>query len=44
MAPLFEPVPDLASNESLAMMEEVFFMLGKSSTCGSDPSHKGIVE
>jgi L-rhamnose mutarotase len=30
MAPLFEPVPDLAANESVAIMQEVFFMPGKS--------------
>ncbi len=29
MAPLFEPVPDLQAGETLAMMQEVFFMPGK---------------
>ncbi len=28
MAPLFEPVPDLADNETLATMTEVFYMPG----------------
>ncbi len=28
MAPLFEPVPDLQADETLAMMREVFFMAG----------------
>lgn len=28
MAPIFEPVPDLRAGESLAMMEEVFYMAG----------------
>ena len=37
MAPLFEPVPDLAPGETFAMMQEVFFMPGASSTTG-DPS------
>ena len=31
MAPLFEPVSDLAANESVAIMQEVFFMPGASS-------------
>jgi L-rhamnose mutarotase len=44
MARLFEPVPDLAANESVAMMQEVFFMPGKSSPGSSGPSDKGIAE
>jgi hypothetical protein len=28
MAPLFEPIPGLEEGESLAMMEEVFYMAG----------------
>ncbi len=41
MAPLFEPVPDLAANEPVAMMQEVFFMPGKSSVERFDPLDKG---
>jgi L-rhamnose mutarotase len=44
MAPLFEPVLDLAANESLAMMQEVFFMPGNSSLGSSGPFDKGIAE
>ena len=40
MAPLFEPVPDLAESESVAIMQEVFFMPGTSSR----PSDKGLAE
>ena len=43
MAPLFEPVPDLGANESLAMMQEVFFMPGNSSRT-SVPSDEGMAE
>jgi len=34
MAPLFEPVLDLQPGEAQAMMQEVFFMPGASSTTG----------
>jgi L-rhamnose mutarotase len=34
MAPLFEPVPDLQPGETRAMMQEVFFMPGRSSIEG----------
>lgn len=44
MAPLFEPVPDLAANESVAMMQEVFFMPGNSSLGSSGQPDKGISE
>jgi len=44
MAPLFEPVPDLAANESIAMMQEVFFMPGNSSPGSSSPFAKGVAE
>jgi L-rhamnose mutarotase len=37
MAPLFEAVPDLAANESVAMMQEVFFMPGRSAQNSSTP-------
>ena len=36
MAPLFEPVLDLQPGEAQAMMQEVFFMPGKSMTTGSE--------
>jgi L-rhamnose mutarotase len=42
MAPLFEPVPDLAANESVARMQEVFFMPGSSSLGSSGQPDKGI--
>ena len=32
MNPLFEPVPGLKEGESLAMMEEVFYMAGIASS------------
>jgi L-rhamnose mutarotase len=44
MAPLFEPVPDLAANEPVARMQEVFFMPGNRSPSSSSPSDKGILE
>lgn len=44
MAPLFEPVPDLASNEPFAMMQEVFFMAGNPSPGRSGQPDKGICE
>jgi L-rhamnose mutarotase len=34
MAPLFEPVPDLSADESVAIMQEVFFLPGKSAPAG----------
>lgn len=44
MAPLFEPVPDLAENESVAIMHEVFFMPGASSPSPSNQPDKGLSE